>query len=104
MASICYTNAAHAYLDPSTGGMLISAIIGMFATRMGIIKISSKIIPLIKNEVNALSKGEDFHSMKMHHFLEHLCKIKQPIRVVYVSAPFSSANFAVSIASSFDRV
>ena len=52
---------------------------------MGIIKISSKIIPLIKNEVNALSKGEDFHSMKMHHFLEHLCKIKQPIRVVYTT-------------------
>jgi len=23
--------------------------------------------------------------MKMHHFLEHLCKIKQPIRVVYTT-------------------
>jgi|TARA_B100000902_G_C27016431_1_gene767427 hypothetical protein len=38
MASICYANAAHAYLDPSTGGMLISAIIGMFATLGLVIK------------------------------------------------------------------
>ena len=38
MASICYTNAAHANLDPSTGGMLISAIIGMFATLGLVIK------------------------------------------------------------------
>jgi len=38
MASICYMNAAHAYLDPSTGGMLISAIIGMFATLGLVIK------------------------------------------------------------------
>jgi hypothetical protein len=38
MASICYANAAYAYLDPSTGGMLISAIIGMFATLGLVIK------------------------------------------------------------------
>ena len=38
MASIFYMNAAHAYLDPSTGGMLISAIIGMFATLGLVIK------------------------------------------------------------------
>ena len=35
---ICYANAAHAYLDPSTGGMLISAIVGMFATLGLVIK------------------------------------------------------------------
>ena len=38
MASISYANMAHAYLDPSTGGMLISAIIGMFATLGLVIK------------------------------------------------------------------
>jgi phosphoenolpyruvate phosphomutase len=52
---------------------------------MGVIKISSKVMPLIKKELNYLSKGEDFHSMKMHHLLEHLCKNKQPIRVVYTT-------------------
>ena len=52
---------------------------------MGIIKISSKIMPLIKEEVRNLSKEEDFSSMKMHHLLEHLCKIKQPIRVLYTT-------------------
>ena len=52
---------------------------------MGVIKISSKVMPLIKKELNHLSKGEDFHSMKMHHLLEHLCKNKQPIRVVYTT-------------------
>ena len=35
---ICYENAAHAYLDPSRGGMLISAIVGMFATLGLVIK------------------------------------------------------------------
>ena len=35
---ICYANTAHAYLDPSTGGMLISAIVGMFATLGLVIK------------------------------------------------------------------
>ena len=50
---------------------------------MGIAKISSKILPMIKKEVDALSKHEDFHSMKMHHFFEHLCRIKQPIRIIY---------------------
>tara|TARA_B100001173_G_scaffold286719_1_gene274588 strand:+ start:210 stop:404 length:195 start_codon:yes stop_codon:yes gene_type:complete len=35
---ICYANASHAYLDPSTGGMLISAIVGMFATLGLVIK------------------------------------------------------------------
>ena len=35
---ICYANVAHAYLDPSTGGMLISAIVGMFATLGLVIK------------------------------------------------------------------
>ena len=29
--SIVYGSSAYAYLDPSTGGMLISAIVGMFA-------------------------------------------------------------------------
>ena len=38
MVSICYANTAHAYLDPSTGGMLISAIIGMFASLGLVIK------------------------------------------------------------------
>ena len=33
-----YVNNAHAYLDPSTGGMLISAILGMFATLGLVIK------------------------------------------------------------------
>ena len=50
---------------------------------MGIAKISSKILPMIKKEVDALSKHEDFHSMKMHHFFEHLCRLKQPIRIIY---------------------
>lgn len=50
---------------------------------MGIAKISSKILPTIKKEVDALSKHEDFHSMKMHHFFEHLCRLKQPIRIIY---------------------
>ena len=36
--SLCYVNNAHAYLDPSTGGMLISAILGMFATLGLVIK------------------------------------------------------------------
>lgn len=27
-----YTPAAHAYLDPSTGSMIISAIVGLFAS------------------------------------------------------------------------
>ena len=35
---ICYANTAHACLDPSTGGMLISAIVGMFATLGLVIK------------------------------------------------------------------
>ena len=30
--SMFYGSSAYAYLDPSTGGMLISAIVGMFAT------------------------------------------------------------------------
>ena len=30
--SMLYVSSAYAYLDPSTGGMLISAIVGMFAT------------------------------------------------------------------------
>lgn len=38
MVSISYANTAHAYLDPSTGGMLISAIIGMFASLGLVIK------------------------------------------------------------------
>jgi NDP-sugar pyrophosphorylase family protein len=42
-------------------------------------------MPLIKEEVRNLSKEEDFSSMKMHHLLEHLCKIKQPIRVLYTT-------------------
>ena len=48
-----------------------------------LITISSKILPMIKKEVDALSKHEDFHSMKMHHFFEHLCRLKQPIRIIY---------------------
>jgi hypothetical protein len=28
----CFTQPAFAYLDPSTGGMIISAILGLFAT------------------------------------------------------------------------
>ena len=48
-----------------------------------LLKISSKILPMIKKEVDALSKHEDFHSMKMHHFFEHLCRLKQPIRIIY---------------------
>jgi hypothetical protein len=33
-----YGSSAYAYLDPSTGGMLISAIVGMFATLGLVIK------------------------------------------------------------------
>ena len=36
--SMVYGSAAYAYLDPSTGGMLISAIVGMFATLGLVIK------------------------------------------------------------------
>jgi len=36
--SFSYVDNAHAYLDPSTGGMLISAILGMFATLGLVIK------------------------------------------------------------------
>ena len=36
--SFSYVNNAHAYLDPSTGGMLLSAILGMFATLGLVIK------------------------------------------------------------------
>ena len=36
--SMVYGSSAYAYLDPSTGGMLISAIIGMFATLGLVIK------------------------------------------------------------------
>ena len=36
--SIVYGSSAYAYLDPSTGGMLISAIVGMFATLGLVIK------------------------------------------------------------------
>ena len=38
MIFVCHANSAHAYLDPSTGGMLISAIVGMFATLGLVIK------------------------------------------------------------------
>ena len=38
MVSVCYVNTAHAYLDPSAGGMLISAILGIFATLGLVIK------------------------------------------------------------------
>jgi len=36
--SMFYGSLAYAYLDPSTGGMLISAIVGMFATLGLVIK------------------------------------------------------------------
>ena len=36
--SMVYGSAAYAYLDPSTGGMLISAIVGMCATLGLVIK------------------------------------------------------------------
>ncbi len=36
--SMLYGSSAYAYLDPSTGGMLISAIVGMFATLGLVIK------------------------------------------------------------------
>ena len=36
--SMVYGSAAYAYLDPSTGGMLISEIVGMFATLGLVIK------------------------------------------------------------------
>ena len=36
--SMVYGSSAYAYLDPNTGGMLISAIIGMFATLGLVIK------------------------------------------------------------------
>ena len=36
--SIVYGSSDYAYLDPSTGGMLISAIVGMFATLGLVIK------------------------------------------------------------------
>lgn len=36
--SMVYGSSAYAYLDPSTGGMLISAIVGMFATLGLVIK------------------------------------------------------------------
>jgi len=36
--SMVYGPSAYAYLDPSTGGMLISAIVGMFATLGLVIK------------------------------------------------------------------
>ena len=52
---------------------------------MGIIKISSKILPTVRKEVDSLSKNEDFDSMKMHHLLEHLCRHEQPIRVIYTT-------------------
>jgi phosphoenolpyruvate phosphomutase len=52
---------------------------------MGIIKISSAIFPTVRKEVDSLSKLENFDSMKMHHLLEHLCRLKQPIRVVYTT-------------------
>ena len=52
---------------------------------MGIIKISSAIFPTVRKEVESLSKLENFDSMKMHHLLEHLCRLKQPIRVVYTT-------------------
>ena len=52
---------------------------------MGIIKISSAIFSTVRKEVESLSKLENFDSMKMHHLLEHLCRLKQPIRVVYTT-------------------
>jgi len=36
--SMVYGSSAYAYLDPSTGGMLISAIVGIFATLGLVIK------------------------------------------------------------------
>ena len=55
MVSVCYVNTAHAYLDPSAGGMLISAILGIFAT-LGLVIMSYwyKLKSLFKKKENRI--------------------------------------------------